>query len=106
MVVKLGCKFFLEMYPFDSQLCPIKLNKDIEQEPQFGLKWEKLPTINNSIELLQFDVMNDLYYNTTNAIHKKPLSVLTSQITDCRDGIKQACGCFMVNHGNDFDIWK
>ena len=71
MVVKLGCKFFLEMYPFDSQLCPIKLNKDIAQEPQFGLKWKKPPTMKSTIKLMQFDIIKDLHYNNTNEIQNE-----------------------------------
>ena len=67
IVVKLGCKFSLELYPFDSQLCPIKLNKDIEQEPQFGLKWEQLPIMKKNIELMQFEI-KDFYYNNTDLI--------------------------------------
>ena len=68
MVVKLGCKFSLEMFPFDSQLCPIILIKDIDQKTQFSLKWKIPPMMKNTIELKQYDVMKDLYYNNTNAI--------------------------------------
>ena len=71
MVVRLGCKFSLEMFPFDSQICPIKLNKDFEQMTQFGLEWYKVPKIQNSIKLMQFDIMKDLDYNNTNAIQNK-----------------------------------
>ena len=69
MVVKLGCKFFLQMYPFDSQLCPIKLNKDIEQGPQFVLKWGKPPMMKDTIELVEFYIMKDLYYSNTSEVH-------------------------------------
>ena len=71
IVVKLGCRFSLEMYPFDSQLCPIKLNKTASQEPQFGMKWEKPPIIKDSIELMQFHVIKDLQYNNTNEIQNE-----------------------------------
>ena len=70
MVVKLGCKFSLEAFPFDSQLCPIKLNKDIEQEPQFSLKWKKSPSMKNKIKLMQYDI-KDLYFNNTNEIQNE-----------------------------------
>ena len=70
MVVKLGCKFSLETFPFDSQLCPIKLNKGMEQEPQFSLKWDKPPSMKSTIKLMQYNI-KDLYFNNTNEIQNE-----------------------------------
>ena len=70
MVVKLGCKFSLETFPFDSQLCPIKLNKGMEQEPQFSLKWDKPPLMKSTIKLMQYNI-KDLYFNNTNEIQNE-----------------------------------
>lgn len=66
LVVRLGCRFELQLYPFDTQICPIKLIKKLKYESQFVLKWEKNPKI-NKIELLQYEVWDNLQYNDTDS---------------------------------------
>ena len=65
LIVRLGCKFKLGMYPFDSQLCPIKLIKQSEMG-DMTLKWKRKPIIHN-MDLIQYEVFPNLQYNNTNS---------------------------------------
>ena len=66
MFVVLDCKFHLEMYPFDNQICPIKLVKPVNHIAEFVMQWSKSPHLHTS-NLLQYEVVNNLKYNKTNA---------------------------------------
>ena len=68
MVVRLGCKFQLKMYPFDSQICSIELN-----EPNFNahyvLKWADQPKITGNIDLTQYEVFPNVQYNINSSLN-------------------------------------
>ena len=66
MFVILDCKFHLEMYPFDNQVCPIKLVKPVNHDAEFVMQWSKSPHLHTT-NLLQYEVSNNLKYNNTNA---------------------------------------
>ena len=66
MFVVLDCKFHLEMYPFDNQVCPIKLVKPVNHDAEFVMQWSKSPHLHTT-NLLQYEVANNLKYNNTNA---------------------------------------
>ena len=65
IVVRLHCRFELQLYPFDSQVCPIRLKKELKHESQYDLKWYRPPKM-NKIKLLQYEVWQNLQYNDTN----------------------------------------
>ena len=73
IVVKLGCSFQLEMYPFDSQICPIKLIRPANMGDMI-LKWAKIPTIGN-IDLTQYEVFTSLQYNATISINRIDVNI-------------------------------
>ena len=53
-------------YPFDIQFCPIKLSKPEDHLQLFALEWRKSPYL-HTINTLQYEVMDNLMYNTSNA---------------------------------------
>ena len=69
VVIRIGCKFYLQMYPFDSQICSIKLIKPTIQESYYILKWAKQPKIGN-IDLSQYDVFPIIEYSNTNSTNQ------------------------------------
>ena len=66
VAVWLDCKFDLLMYPFDSQLCPIKLGIPANYDSQFVLLWDEFPKISD-IQIGQYEVAKKLSFNNTNA---------------------------------------
>ena len=64
-VVKLGCKFNLDMYPFDTQRCPIILKRPGRFYNQFVMNWHEPPTVNN-FRLTQYDNLDKLGYDNNN----------------------------------------
>ena len=64
-VVKLGCKFNLGMYPFDTQRCPIRMRRPSSFYNQFVMNWYEPPTVNN-FRLTQYDNLDKLGYDNNN----------------------------------------
>ena len=65
-VVKLGCKFNLDMYPFDTQRCPIMLRRPSSFYNQFVMNWHGPPVINN-FKLTQYDNLDKLGYDNSSS---------------------------------------
>ena len=65
VVLKLGCKFDLDWYPFDTQKCPIIFRRPNEFHNQFRMKWLKRqpPMIKEDIKLVQYEVLPYLEYD-------------------------------------------
>ena len=79
IVVKLGCKFNLLMYPFDTQRCPIELQRASNFYNQFVMKWNEPPKIND-LKLTQYDNLNELGF-VNNSLPKTMIEV---EIILCR----------------------
>ena len=79
IVVKLGCKFNLLMYPFDTQRCPIELQRASNFYNQFVMKWNEPPKIND-LKLTQYDNLNELGFDN-NSLPKTTIEV---EIILCR----------------------
>ena len=78
-IVKLGCKFNLEKYPFDTQRCPISLKRPSSFANQFVVNWDGPPVINN-LKLTQYDNLLKLGYNNSS----KPKTTIEVEIILCR----------------------
>ena len=52
--VTLTCRFELQLYPFDHQECPMKLQVPFELETHMILQWAAHPTFDDSIKFLQY----------------------------------------------------
>ena len=61
-VVKLGCKFNLGMYPFDTQRCPIIMRRPSSFYNQFVMNWYEPPVIDN-LNLTQYDSLENVGYD-------------------------------------------
>ena len=53
--VTLTCGFELQLYPFDQQKCPIKLEVPFEHKAHMNLQLEKPPSYVDSIRFLQYN---------------------------------------------------
>ena len=78
-VVKLGCKFNLEKYPFDTQRCPISLKRPSSFANQFVVNWDGPPVINN-LKLTQYDNLLKLGYDNSS----KPKTTIEVEVILCR----------------------
>ena len=61
-VVKLGCKFNLGMYPFDTQRCPIIMRRPSSFYNQFVMNWYEPPVIDD-LNLTQYDILENVGYD-------------------------------------------
>ena len=68
MVVRLGCKFYLKMYPFDSQICSIELDEP-NFNAQYILKWAEQPRITGNIDLTQYEVFPNVQYKINSSLN-------------------------------------
>ena len=65
ITANLDCKFDLQMYPFDSQVCSIEIIKPGLYEAQFHLQWEKIKL--SKFTLVQYEFGEKLELNNDTA---------------------------------------